>query len=433
VSRKSRYIRAITDGVPYPSAIFFSANEAISANDLICPIGGASAVSGFMPVCELLDSGAGVQEVVWVSKNAVPANGRGIALPWRLLKDIDTSTFSDGDRVYADYGTPGGYAAWGAGPDTAGTEPRAVGTVLYAHATAGVLILDPNDTVTPTLRVPDDVPFYLGSDRDFAQTYDSAAGVVDWTGTYLAVLLEDDKALAFGETPATGLADAIISYVSGADRFELVTNPYTAGGAAADTADILLQTGSRVTNDAAGGTPESGAMLIQTGDTDCVDAGGTSGASGGLTLGTGDAASTLGTSGASGDFTLMTGDSADAESGDFIIEIGAAGTSQGAIKLRGAVMGEDTPEAVTSGAIDVDSLTSYLDSSGGGFTATIAGGRDGQLKTVVMVADGGDVVINANINNWATITFDDVGDAALLQYDGTTSNWNVIAGTATLA
>ena len=168
MSRKNRSIRPVSDGVPYAGAIYFIANEALTANDLICPVGGATAVSGVMPRMELLDASAGVPEIVWISKNAVPTGARGIALPWRLLVGQDTSAFSDGDKVYADYVIPGAYVAFAAAgsADQAGTEPLAVGSVLYAHATAGVIMLAPGSTQTPILLLPDSTGIQFGADRD---------------------------------------------------------------------------------------------------------------------------------------------------------------------------------------------------------------------------------------------------------------------------
>ena len=54
-------------------------------------------------------------------------------------------------------------------------------------------------------------------------------------------------------------------------------------------------------------------------------------------------------------------------------------------------------------------------------TATLAAGTNGQIKTFMMVADGGDMVITVTNAGWktsgtGTITFNDIGDACTLQY-----------------
>ncbi len=54
-------------------------------------------------------------------------------------------------------------------------------------------------------------------------------------------------------------------------------------------------------------------------------------------------------------------------------------------------------------------------------TATLAAGTSGQIKTFMMVADGGDMVITVTNAGWkssgtGTITFNDIGDGCTLQY-----------------
>jgi len=54
-------------------------------------------------------------------------------------------------------------------------------------------------------------------------------------------------------------------------------------------------------------------------------------------------------------------------------------------------------------------------------TATLAAGTEGQIKTFMMKADGGDMVITVTNAGWkasgtGTITFDTIGDACTLQY-----------------
>jgi len=60
---------------------------------------------------------------------------------------------------------------------------------------------------------------------------------------------------------------------------------------------------------------------------------------------------------------------------------------------------------------------------------TLANGTNGQLKIITMVADGGDGTLTpATFANGTTITFNDVGDSAILVYN-TTGGWAVVGST----
>lgn len=63
---------------------------------------------------------------------------------------------------------------------------------------------------------------------------------------------------------------------------------------------------------------------------------------------------------------------------------------------------------------------SYFTTTGAS-TATLAAGTDGLVKTFMMVADGGDMVITVSNAGWkssgtGTMTFNDIGDSCTLQY-----------------
>ena len=71
-------------------------------------------------------------------------------------------------------------------------------------------------------------------------------------------------------------------------------------------------------------------------------------------------------------------------------------------------------------AINLSITTSYF-STVAASTATLAAGVPGQIKTLAMYADGGDMVITVTNAGWktsgtGTITFNDIGDACTLQY-----------------
>jgi hypothetical protein len=69
-------------------------------------------------------------------------------------------------------------------------------------------------------------------------------------------------------------------------------------------------------------------------------------------------------------------------------------------------------------AASLATSTSYF-STAGAETATLAAGVNGQIKTFVMFADSGDMVITVTNPGWSgggTITFNDQGDGCTLQY-----------------
>jgi len=131
--------------------MYFIATEAIAANDLICASG---PVTGLLPKMEKVDSSAVGKGLIWVAKNAVPIGARGIAVPWRLIKNVNTSALGAGQILYVDWATPGAYAKWGTGP--ASLFAVNIGQVLVSHATEGVVLLAPQASA----KVPNVGPVY---------------------------------------------------------------------------------------------------------------------------------------------------------------------------------------------------------------------------------------------------------------------------------
>ena len=80
------------------------------------------------------------------------------------------------------------------------------------------------------------------------------------------------------------------------------------------------------------------------------------------------------------------------------------------------------------GAVNITSLATAFTSTAAGNALTLADGAQGQLKTVIYVAEaaGGDtgVLTPANLGSATTITFNNVGDSVTLQFAGT--DWWVI-------
>ena len=81
-----------------------------------------------------------------------------------------------------------------------------------------------------------------------------------------------------------------------------------------------------------------------------------------------------------------------------------------------------------AGAISLNTLHTALTTTGAQ-AQTLANGVAGQIKTISMVADGGDGTLTpATFANGSTITFNDVGDSVMLIYN-TTGGWALVSNT----
>ena len=85
------------------------------------------------------------------------------------------------------------------------------------------------------------------------------------------------------------------------------------------------------------------------------------------------------------------------------------------------------------GAVNLTATATYFATTGAA-TATLAAGYNGQIKTIMMATDGGDMVITVTNAGWktsgtGTITFDTIGDAVTLQYIN--SKWYCIGNNGT--
>jgi len=80
------------------------------------------------------------------------------------------------------------------------------------------------------------------------------------------------------------------------------------------------------------------------------------------------------------------------------------------------------------GAVNITTLTTAFTSTGTGDALTLADGAQGQLKTIIYVAEaaGGDtgILTPSNLGSATTITFNAVGDSVTLQFAGT--DWWVV-------
>jgi hypothetical protein len=102
---------------------------------------------------------------------------------------------------------------------------------------------------------------------------------------------------------------------------------------------------------------------------------------------------------------------------------GALPVANGGTGASGAVQALSGP-----GAVNITSLATAFTSTGTGDALTLADGAQGQLKTIIYVAEaaGGDtgVLTPTNLGSATTITFNAIGDAVTLQFAGT--DWWVV-------
>lgn len=95
--------------------------------------------------------------------------------------------------------------------------------------------------------------------------------------------------------------------------------------------------------------------------------------------------------------------------------------------FNGAIIG--AVQALSGpGAVNVTQLTTAFTSTAAGNALTLADGAQGQIKTIIYVAEaaGGDtgVLTPTNLGSATTITFNNIGDSVTLQFAGT--DWWVV-------
>lgn len=100
----------------------------------------------------------------------------------------------------------------------------------------------------------------------------------------------------------------------------------------------------------------------------------------------------------------------------------------GKLSVTGELLLASSEDLAASAAASLVKTASYF-STATAETATLAAGTDGQIKTFMMAADTGDMVITVTNAGWktsgtGTITFDTIGDACTLQY--VNSKWYCI-------
>lgn len=83
-----------------------------------------------------------------------------------------------------------------------------------------------------------------------------------------------------------------------------------------------------------------------------------------------------------------------------------------------------------AGAVNLTTAITWIVTTGAN-ALTLADGKEGQIKYIVMKTDSGAGTLTpTNLGNGTTITFDDVGDCCMLLF--TNGQWHFCGGTATL-
>ena len=127
--------------------------------------------------------------------------------------------------------------------------------------------------------------------------------------------------------------------------------------------------------------------------------------------------------------TLMGQPHSASDSGFFMLPLdGGSARATPNVLLSGAKTVATVQALSGAGAISLNTLHTALTTTGAQ-AQTLANGVNGQIKTITMVADGGDGTLTpATFANGSTITFNDVGDSVMLIYN-TTGGWALIANT----
>ena len=104
------------------------------------------------------------------------------------------------------------------------------------------------------------------------------------------------------------------------------------------------------------------------------------------------------------------------------------------VSVTGQLLLNSSENLANGAAANLAVIASYFTTTGAS-TATLAAGTAGQIKTFMMVADGGDMVITVTNAGWktsgtGTITFNDIGDGVTLQYMN--SKWYCVGNNGTV-
>ena len=141
-----------------------------------------------------------------------------------------------------------------------------------------------------------------------------------------------------------------------------------------------------------------------------------SGSNGNVTISTANLGGTVTSIGVSSTSLSVSG-SPVTTTGTITVDLNANTTIAGRLTANTTVLA-GSEDLAASAAANLLVTASYFTTSAAE-TATLAAGTNGLIKTFMMVADGGDMVITVTNAAWGgagTMTFGDVGDACTLQY-----------------
>lgn len=152
-----------------------------------------------------------------------------------------------------------------------------------------------------------------------------------------------------------------------------------------------------------------------------------SGSNGNVTISTASGAGTVTSVGVSSS-TLTISGSPIVAAGIINVDLPSTISLAGNVTVSGDLILNGSEDLASGAAANLQVTASYF-STAAAETATLAAGTDGQIKTFMMVADSGDMVITVSNAGWktsgtGTITFDTIGDSCILQYIA--SKWFVI-------
>jgi hypothetical protein len=104
----------------------------------------------------------------------------------------------------------------------------------------------------------------------------------------------------------------------------------------------------------------------------------------------------------------------------FVTSDGGSTVTVNEVNKRIQPFNNSSEDLASTAAASLALTTSYF-STAAAETATLAAGAEGQIKTLAMYADSGDMVITVTNAGWkssgtGTITFDNIGEACTLQY-----------------
>lgn len=138
-----------------------------------------------------------------------------------------------------------------------------------------------------------------------------------------------------------------------------------------------------------------------------------SGSNGNITISTATGAGTVTSVGVTSSSLTVSG-SPIVNAGTISVEIPANVAVTGRLLLSGS------DELVSGAAANLSVTASHFETITAS-TATLAAGTEGQIKTFMMVADGGDMVITVTNAGWktsgtGTMTFNNIGEGCTLQY-----------------